>query len=297
MRVYLPACILVSLFCAVFLPAPAGAVIVEDIYIGTITLADPVNHTLTISVTHSFGCHYVNGTAVCNYDPVTPPRNLTGPAPDPLAVTYCTPGMHVEAVQAGGENGTWVSIGTIVPGKTRNSWYALTQIGDPGHLTIPLAGNYEIETRMVPDCGSCRGTVCNAKSVNITLKSENMTVAETPLLPGGTYQYNGRNDNSSVSVLFVEGEAPSSLCPDSDFMTGPQPFSDFIITVQPPIGFDTFTGNTGGNVTEAAGADSTRPSLPTRNFLEVTTRPAPLPWILCTVVSMITALWISKRGR
>lgn len=295
MRVNLPVYILIPLLCSVFLLAPAGAVIPEDIYIGTITVINPMNNTLTISVTNSFGCRYVNGTAVCNYDPVTPPRNLTGSAPDPLAITYLAPGTLVEAIQAGGDDGPWVAIAKIVPGKRRNTWYALAQIGDPGQLTIPLAGRYEIETRMIPDCGSCRGTVCDAKAVNLTLKSENRTVGETLLLPGGTYQYSGRNDNSSVSVLFVKGEAHSSLCPNSSYMTGPQPFSDFIINVQPPIGFDALTDSPGSNETGRAGVDTTRPSSPTRNFLEPTTRSAPLPWILFTVVSMMIAFGISRR--
>ena len=47
---------------------------------------------------------------------------------------------------------------------------------------------------------------------------------------------NGRNDASSVTVAFISGQAAALACPGTAVMTGPQPVSDFIITVVPPLG-------------------------------------------------------------
>jgi hypothetical protein len=212
----------------------SSAVLQELTYHGTLVSLDPVNNSIEINATAQFGCAFENGTTNCTWNPVTPVR-LNGTAPDPAVFSVFKPGDHVEATSIGGAGGKWIGIGLIFPTPGIENWYATDVIGDSAVITAPLVGDYEVFYETFPDCMACIGTVCTAVTANVSITSTGTTVFEKVLKPGESFTYNGRNDNSSVKVTFVHGQASSDSCPNSTPMAGIQPISDFIIHASPPL--------------------------------------------------------------
>jgi hypothetical protein len=224
--------------------ASSSAVLQELTYHGTMASLDPVNNRFEINATAQFGCVFENGTVKCSWDPITPVQ-LNGTAPDPAVFSVFKPGDHVEATSMGGAGGNWIGIGLIFPTPGIENWYATDVIGDSAVITAPLVGDYEVFYETFPDCSACNGTVCTAATANVTITSTGTMVYQTVLAPGESFIFNGRNDNSSVKVTFVHGQASSDSCPNSTPMTGIQPISDFIIHATPPLAAPVTSTTTG----------------------------------------------------
>ncbi len=217
------------------LAAPAAGLIMESSYMGMVSELDSENSTMTIQAGFFYGCTWENGTPSCTWNP----RFLTeviGRVPIEQAYSGLKVGDTVEATILGGPGRDWIGIGVLVPNLRSGVLVDREIYGDPSVLHAPYLGNYSLSYTMQPDCGNCTGTVCPAVSTNITLASDGMAVLSRILSPGETVFFNGRNDNSSVYITFLKGEALSALCPNSSPMIGGrQPVPAFVIRITPPI--------------------------------------------------------------
>jgi hypothetical protein len=230
-------CILIAILAVAVIATvmvPASAVVEEIAYRGQVLSVNQSGGTLTVSAGYQYGCNYSGATPDCSWSPV-PASNLTGTVPDPAAFTVFKAGDQVAATSIGGPGGTWIGLAKIFPTPGIENWLATDIVGDPDSLPVGLASNYYFSYDTAPECGNCTGSVCNARYANVTLNSTAVTVLEKSLAPGGTAFYNGRNDNSSVSIGFVAGQALSETCPGKGGMVGLQPVSVFIIHVNQAI--------------------------------------------------------------
>lgn len=228
--------------------APVTAVLQEITYHGTVVSLDPANNSIEINVTNQFGCVFGNGSVNCTWDAINPAR-LNGTVPDPSVFSVFSVGDHVEATSMGGAGGTWIAIARIFPTPGIENWYATDIIGDPAVITARLVGDYQVFYYTLPDCKACTGTVCTAAMANVSISSIEGQEYKQALLPGQNLTYSARNDNSSVMVAFVHGQASADLCPNSTPMTGLQPISDFIIHANPPLASATSQTSIPGTVT------------------------------------------------
>jgi hypothetical protein len=132
---------------------------------------------------------------------------------------------------------SWVALAKLY-GSSSNQEYVTDIVGDIDSIPTPLIGDYSLTATTAPDCQSCNGTSCTATSSVVVLQSSGTIVSQKTLAPGESFMYNGRNDNSSVNVTFVKGEALQSLCPTAQtgLIGGTQPISDYIVNVVSPIG-------------------------------------------------------------
>ncbi|WP_209631122.1 hypothetical protein [Methanofollis sp. W23] len=229
--------LLLTLTLCILCSAPAAsAVLLEVTEKGTITALDAENGTMTILPDARYACNY-SATPPCGWEAMNESAKVNGTVPDPAVFSVFEVGDTVEVTSLGGEGGPWIAVGKLVA--SEGTWYASEIVGDLATLPAPLVGNYSLTYEAVPDCANCTGSVCPATAMNITVMSEGMTVFEDLVEPGGELMYNGRNDNSSVLITFIQGEAPSSACTNVPAVSGPQPVSVFLVHVNPPIGFET----------------------------------------------------------
>jgi hypothetical protein len=214
--------------------APGSAVLQEITYRGTVTEIDSVNGTITIQASHTWGCTFGN-TTTCDWYPVTE-ETLTGTVPDPELFSVVSPGMTVEATSIGGAGGRWIGIGTLFPTLGIEYWLARDLFGDPSALPAPLEADFDLSVETLPDCRECNATVCTAQSAVVNVSQTGGRNQEEVLLPGQTFTFSERNDNSSLTVTFLQGQAASAGCPGMEpLIGGIQPVSNFIVHVQPPI--------------------------------------------------------------
>jgi hypothetical protein len=225
--------ILVAALVAI-ITVPASAVIEEIAYRGQVISVNQSGGTVTISAGYQYGCNYSGAAPNCSWLPV-PVSNLTGTVPDPAAFTVFRAGDQVAATSMGGPGGTWIGIAKIFPTPGIENWLATDIVGDPDSLPVGLASDYYFSYQTAAECGNCTGAVCNARYANVTLNSTTTPVLQKSLLPGGSAFYNGRNDNSSVLIGFVKGQALSDTCPGMSGMVGLQPVSVFTIHVNQAI--------------------------------------------------------------
>lgn len=223
--------------------APVGAALLVVTVKGPVSTIMPTSNTITINDPQEFqGCNFsANGGTECSWIPLTTSRSittaLTGTIPDQAALSVFKSGDLAVASSLGGPGETWVALAKLY-GSRSNEEYVTDIVGDINSIPTPLIGDYSLTATTVPNCQSCSGTKCTATSSVVTLKSSGTIVSQKTLAPGESFMYTGRNDNSSVSVTFVNGEALQSLCPNaqSGLIGGTQPISDYIVNVVPPIG-------------------------------------------------------------
>jgi hypothetical protein len=249
--------LLTVVLCLLAAAPPATAVLQEITYRGTVTALSQANNTVTINVTHQYGCVFGNNTTRCTWDPIAP-QVLNGTTPVPDLFSTVKVGSMVEATSIGGPGGRWIAIGTLFPTPGIENWFATDVFGDPDAAPAPLMANYGLIYTAKPDCAKCNGAVCNASSVNITITRVNADVFDKVLRPGENFEYFDQKDNSSVWVKFVSGEAPSSLCPNATVMTGIQPISVFVVHVSQPV-VNATTPATTGPVNTTRTANTTSP--------------------------------------
>jgi len=219
--------------------SPVSAIVQEITYRGSVTAMDPLTLTLTIRAESQYGCNYTGGQPSCGFMPIAPVQ-VVGAVPDEGLFNTFHNGDLVTATILGGTGGQWAGIALVVlpPG---SSTYVVTDIyGDPKTIPVPLGGDYQFEYSTLPDCSSCSGSVCKARSAHVVVRSGDTIVRELSLNNGQSTRYSGRDDGSSISVLYLSGEASGDSCPGATPVTGIQPISNFVITVTPPVGG--FTG-------------------------------------------------------
>jgi hypothetical protein len=253
-----PVIILALLFlCCICMPA--GATLREVTVKGTVATLNPSAHTITIDHPLQYGCSYpAGGVPVCTYTPMSV-ESLTGTAPNSASFAVFKPGDSVVATSLGGAGGTWIALAKLY-GSRPNEENVTALEGDPSVIPTPLLSGYAVDAIMTANCSACTGRICTAASSEVKLLSNGMLVQEHTLLPGQDLFFNGKNDGSSISVVFRNGETSGSSC-GSATGTGRQAISVFSITVVPPVGF---------GQTNLRTATTTRPE-------EALATPAPLP--------------------
>jgi hypothetical protein len=222
---------LLALCCCI---APVSAVILEVTVKGQVSTVYPAKNTLTIKNPMQYGCDYPAGKdPVCSWTSMDA-RTLTGTVPDSTAFKVFKGDETVVATSLGGSGEKWITLAKL-SGSRPTDEFVTDIVGDPRTIPTSLIGDYAVETETIPDCNTCTGTICKANASNVTWKSTGKTLLEKTLNPGESFVYNGRNDGSSVTVMFVSGQAAAQLCPGKAGMTGSQPVSVYVISVVPPI--------------------------------------------------------------
>lgn len=216
---------------------PVAAVLQEVTVKGTIAGMSQDKNTLTIANPLQYGCAYpASGDPVCSYTAMNV-TSLTGSVPSASAFTLFKDGDTVVATSIGGAGGEWITIAKLY-NDLPSGEYVTDLVGEPSSIPTPLVGNYALDLFTTPDCNTCFGTTCTASTSTVNVLSEGNRVMVETLAPRQALFFNERNDASSVSVTFVNGEAISETCAGGERgMTGPQPISVYIVTVVPPIGF------------------------------------------------------------
>ena len=226
---------LIALLTLCLLGMPAAAAVLETTYMGRITALDPLSGTITIRAESQYSCDYSGSVAVCSFAPITP-MQVVGTVSDEGIFNTFRNNDPVVATILGASGGEWAGFALVAPVPGTDQWAATEVFGDPHTIPVNLAGNYEMDYSTTPDCSACTGSVCKAQSAHVVLKSEGNIVLERSLTAGNSARYSGRNDGSSVSILYLSGEADSGPCSPAGAMAGMQPISNFIIHVVPPIG-------------------------------------------------------------
>lgn len=222
-------CIMITLVgLGLLIIVPAGAVLQQTTYMGTVTGIDPSKQTITISADAMYLCRFPDGTPACTWSPIQSVQ-ITGSVPDPSALSITHLGTTVEATITGGPGGFWIGIGNVYP--KDGTFYAEQIIGELYSLPAPLAGNYSISPSLNPDCSRCSGTICPALSALVTLLRDDKPVLEKTLAPGEHMLYSPQGDSQQVNVSFIRGEASSMTCFPKEEMVGPQPESVFFVQV------------------------------------------------------------------
>ncbi|MCU0631587.1 MAG: hypothetical protein MUC66_01260 [Methanolinea sp.] len=224
-----------ALLLLLLLVMPGAAAVQEQVYLGRITALDPLSNTLTIRAESQYSCDYSSGNTICRFTSMTP-LQVVGSVTDEGIYNTFRNGDQVVATIMGGSGGSWVGIALVTPTPGIENWMATEIYGDPRSLPVLLAGDYLFEYTTIPDCSRCTGSVCKALSAHIILKSAGIKVLDQSLNSGQSTKYSGRNDGSSVSVLYLTGEAEAGQCSQAGPIAGIQPISNFIIHVVPPIG-------------------------------------------------------------
>jgi hypothetical protein len=212
---------------------PTAAVLQEVTVKSSVSTLSPKTNTITIGFPQQYGCTYpAGGSPVCSYLPMNASA-LTGTVPDNAVYSMFKAGDPVVATSIGGAGDTWIAVAKLF-GSRPNEEYITAVVGDPGKIPTPLIGGYTLDIAMNANCSACSGTICTAGSTNVSVLSSGTRVLQKTLMPGQSLLFNGRNDGSSVTVMFVKGEALSVTCGGGTAMTGPQPVSVFIVTIVPP---------------------------------------------------------------
>jgi len=287
--------VLIAVAVIILAAAPASAVVQEIVYRGTLASMNQSAGTITINAGYTYGCTFANGTSTCTWDKAVP-ENLTGTVPDPAVFTVLKPGDPVVATSMGGAGGTWIGVALVFPTPGIENWLATDIIGDPNSLPVNLAADYYFTYLANPECGNCTGSVCNALSAAITLNSTDRTVLEKTLARGEKVVYNGRNDNSSVAITFVEGQGPAEKCPGKAGIVGMQPVSTFIIHVNQGLAAPAPASTTQKNQpSPAATAVVTAPPNPAPVTTVPTTKAAGSVFLPCCALGILGLLVLARK--
>ena len=209
---------------------PAGAILQEYTFRGSVLGFSEANNTVTILATHQWRCEYDGDSPTCTWKPITP-KVLTGTAPVPEVFDRVTIGSPVMAGSLGNPGGTWTGIGFLIAPLFQST----DLYGEPGMLPAPLVAGYELSTTLQPDCDACSGSTCPAVSADLTIVRDGAEVWNGILLPGEDTQYRDPSDQSGLYIQFVEGRASSRLCPNPTVgIGGVQPVSTFVVHIDCP---------------------------------------------------------------
>ena len=295
MRTQVILTILIGIAVIVLAAAPVSAVVQEIVFRGTLVSMNQSAGTMTINAGYTYGCTFTNGTSNCGWDQKKP-ENLTGTVPDPAVFTVLKPGDPVVATSMGGAGGTWIGIAKVFPTPGIENWLATDIIGDPASLPVNLASDYYFTYSTTPECGNCTGSVCTALSAAIILNSTDRTVLEKTLGPGETVVYNGRNDNSSVIIKFVNGQGLAEKCPGKAGIVGLQPVSTFIIHVNQGLAAPAPAPTSGTTpATPAATTTMAPPPVPSPVTTVPTTKAAGSMFLPCCALGIFGLLVAARK--
>lgn len=236
--------LLIAAILLCFVVLPASAVIQEVTLKGVVKTLIPGQDTLAIENVWKYGCDYPDGGGgpVCSFTKLST-NTVSGTVPDSMAFSVFREADTIAATSIGGTGGTWISLGKLY-GPGPGEEYVTDLVGDPAAMPVPFVGGYAITYTNAPDCSACSGLLCTASSSTVTVHADGNFLAEKKINPRQTFSVNPRNDGSSITVTFVEGQASNAACEGSrtgsnagGLATGPQAVSDFIVNVVPPIGY------------------------------------------------------------
>ena len=226
--------IFITMLCGMLLTAPALAAIYEPTWKGSVIAVNPEKATVSVEITGTYGCDYIEEDVNCTFDEVDP-KQVTAEIQDISVYDIVEIGDSIIGKSLGDlESTTWSAFAIL----TEGDMYIEALFGDPSVLDIvPLAADYAVSyTEMVADCEACTGTVCPATSVLVSILSEETEVVSETIAPGEAISYFGRADGSGVAITFVSGETSYMKCETdtTEPMTGPQAIQDFSIIVTLP---------------------------------------------------------------
>jgi hypothetical protein len=288
---------LIAVLFLCFICVPVGAVMLEMTVKGPVATTNPTKNTLTVDHPLQYGCSYpVTGVPVCSYAPVNKSA-LTGTVPDAAAFTVFRNGDSVVATSLGDPGEMWITLAKLY-GSRPNEELVTDIVGDIGTIPTPLIGNYDLDATTVPDCSACSGTTCTAMSAIVMVKSEGYRILARTLMPGESFTYSGRNDGSIMTVTFVKGQALSATCPGKAGLTGPQPFSVYVVNVVPPISAAQTNIRT-ATTTRTDEALTPLRSLPTTSWtssgVPATTRAGMVPLAVIGAIGLAGLVLVMKR--
>lgn len=235
---------LVSFFVTFFLiiTVPGMAAVEQDCYLGRITWLDPSTKAISVDVESQYLCENAPQGTSCRFTDIIPPGIAVMPpnirgylAGDTFPSTFQNRDRVVATI-LGGNGGTWRGIARVTRENETSDWQAAEIYGDPAILPVTLVGDYRMEYAILPDCSKCSGSICRGLTSSVALWSGEVKVFDEFLNPGHSIVYSGRNDGSSVSILYLSGETLASQCSLATNDPGVQPVSSFVIHVVPPIG-------------------------------------------------------------
>ncbi len=274
--------ILAALVLVLVVP-PACAVLQMTTYKGSVTAVNSANATLSVNVTHQYGCTYEKEGTNCTWDAIKP-KVVTGAVPTNAVLTEVKAGMPVEVVNMGGDGGAWTTVAVLVPEKGTEDWPASDVYGEPD---AKLIGGYALLAVTSPDCSACTGTVCTAKDANVTVLRNDKDVFDKLMKPGSNFTYFDKSDQSDVLINFVKGEAAAQDCPGKAGMTGPQPVSVFIVHVS--------IGHTGNQTANATTVATTVATTAAKTTVPVTTK-SPLPAVVVLGALGCAGVLFARQG-
>jgi hypothetical protein len=223
---------LILALCACCLPA--GVALPSYSFRGSVVGFSEIDNTVTVLVTHTWGCEYGNETMTCTWRQITP-KVLTGTAPTSEVFDRIRTGSPVMAASIGRQGERWTGIGILTPSYSIEPLHATDLYGEPGLLPAPLAAGYALAITTQPDCGNCSGTVCQAQTADVAISHGIGEVWNGTLLPGKETVYEDPLEGSGISVKFVSGQASSNPCASMPpGISGIQPVSVFIVHVEQP---------------------------------------------------------------
>ena len=203
----------------VFIPE-AGAALRPYYYVGTVIGKDISNNTITIQTECQYG-----GTGSAPYI-----CTLKGVAPNEDALNGINIDDYVGAHSLGSPGGEWATLAKLKSSTEK----VITDIyGDPGYLFTGILGNYTIKYKNAPDCSKYHGGGCNvrAKYSNVTIYKRNKQLKSQQLYPGHGFKYADKEMGYNIDLTFHSGEAPAYPDCTDQLCCGPQPVSDFTISV------------------------------------------------------------------
>lgn len=171
----------------------------------------------------------------------TPDGTFAGSAPNGYALHALTPEEPVIAVSLGTKGGDWIFIGRLNDtGEILTDCYGDISVvnkedcgdasGEGSFCDIYMRGNYKFQYTNDPDCSRCSGCNCKASQTELTITDANDQKTTKRLSPGDSFTHKG--ENLEADVIFISGEAPAyPQCSDQP-CAGPQPVSNFVISME-----------------------------------------------------------------
>lgn len=236
-----------------FAPSSAGNQITT--YKGAVTAVDADRGIITINATHYYNCSYTN-VIPCTWDPahlqvlsdpgricewsqLDEPQSISGNVATKAVLTETKSGSLVYASTYSSTGtkpgGAWIAIDHIAsevhPGVYISETYGEPDVPPMGTYWGRFNGDYEVSYKTLPDCQTCNGTVCAAKSADISVHKYyyGEVVNGTSLKPGESYSYTDK-DGSSLNILFEKGQASAFLgCKNSSEEPEQDPISVFVV--------------------------------------------------------------------
>ena len=196
-------------------------------YLGRVSKADSETGEFEVDITGKW-----NGEQFAPFTPMTLFTHLKFD----IFFDYIKPGDEV--VCAMGDSQGMVAIGLV--GDSQSTQKQLSwMVGDPNAMPSPFVGSYKVSYTTKPDCDSCRGTICDAQSVYVTVKTVSYyanskeflksNCGTQTMLQDDTWAAAEEGNLKHLEILFINGNAPASYCPESGLTDGPEGTANFFI--------------------------------------------------------------------